>query len=238
VVRRPAAVLAILAAAQAYILLAPSLPVIGDDGDLALLVSASLGTATVLAVAACIAPVSDVPALTVVVALGAGVLVAALNAAHVGASATPVEAAAYAAAGAVFAVGLLTPALAVTLPVFVAIVDVASTTLGGPSEMLAHGETRLGDPLSLAFPDWGTGLPAGRLGISDAVFAGVFLTYARRYGLRPVATAAAMWVGTVAAIVLQLAVDSPMPVLPFMAAGYFAANIDRLPALLRHASAG
>jgi hypothetical protein len=29
-----------------------------------------------------------------------------------------------------------------------------------------------------------------------------------------------------------------MPVLPFMAAGYFAANIDRLPALLRHASAG
>jgi hypothetical protein len=138
----------------------------------------------------------------------------------------------------VFAVGLLTPALAVTLPVFVALIDAVSTTLGGPSELLAQGQTRLGDPLSLAFPDWGTGLPAGRLGISDAVFAGVFLVYARRFGLRPVATAVALWLGAVAAVAMRLWLDTPIPVLPLMAVGYFLANLDRLGALVRQASAG
>jgi hypothetical protein len=47
-----------------------------------------------------------------------------------------------------------------------------------------------------------------------------------------------MWIGTVAAVVITVQTGEAIPVLPFMAAGYFLANADRLPALLRAASAG
>ena len=144
--------------------------------------------------------------------LGAFGLVAGFNVADFGAAATPIEAIAYAAFGGIFAVGLLAPSLAIALPVFVAGIDVISTFAGGPSEMLANaGQTQPGDPLSLEMPDWGNGLPAGRLGISDVVFAGVFLVFARRYGLRPRATAVALWVATVVAIVLKVTLDARDP---------------------------
>ncbi|HWI73141.1 MAG TPA: hypothetical protein VNT55_14395 [Baekduia sp.] len=236
-VRGPAAVLALLAA-QAYVLLAPELPVIGDV-DTSILVASAVGSAFVFLCIACAAPVSDVPPLLVLLAAGAFGLVAGLNVADVGAGATPVEAIAYSAFGGLFAVGLLAPSLAVALPVFVAAIDIVSTYAGGPSEVLANaGQTQPGDPLSLELPDWGNGLPAGRLGISDAVFAGVFLVFARRFGLRMWWTAFAMWVATVGAIALKVGFDRAVPVLPLLAAAYFVANADRLPALLRAASRG
>jgi hypothetical protein len=213
-------------------LLAPELPVIGDE-DVSVFVAASLGCAAAYLWAAAVVPLTDVPPLAVLVAVGGGLLVGGLNAAGVGAAATPVEAAAYSALGALFALGLLAPSMAIALPVFVALIDVASVTLGGPSELLSRGATELGDPLSLAFADWGTGLPAGRLGISDAVFVGVFLTYARRFGLRFGATAVALWIGAVCAVALRLWLDATVPVLPLMAAGYFLVNADRIPALFR-----
>jgi hypothetical protein len=235
VVRGPAALLGLLAA-QAYVLLAPSLPVIADV-DTSILVASAVGSAFVFLCVACITPVSDVPPLLVLLATGAFGLVAGLNVADVGAGATPIESVAYAAFGGLFAVGLLAPSLALALPVFVAGIDVVSTYAGGPSELLANaGQTQPGDPLSLELPDWGNGLPAGRLGISDAVFAGVFLVFARRFGLRMWATAFAMWVATVCAIVLKIEFDRAVPVLPLLAAAYFLANADRLPALLRAAN--
>jgi hypothetical protein len=238
VVRGPAAVLGLLLAAQVYVLVAPDLPVIGDP-DTSIVVGCTVGSAFIFACAACIVPVSDVPPLLVLLTAGAFGLVAGFNAADFGAAATPVEAVAYAGFGALFAVGLLAPSLALALPVFVAGVDAISLFAGGPSELLANaGITERGDPLSLEMPDWGTGLPAGRLGLSDAVFAGVFLVYARRFGLRPVGTAVGIWLGTVAAIVIQVSSGEAIPVLPFMAAGYFLANLDRLPALLRAAGEG
>jgi hypothetical protein len=231
------ATLALLAAAQAYVLAAPSLPVIGDV-DTSIVVACTVGSAFIFICLACVVPVSDSPPLLTLLAIGAFGLVAGFNVADFGAAATPIEAIAYAAFGGIFAVGLLAPSLALALPVFVAGIDVISTFAGGPSEMLANaGQTQPGDPLSLEMPDWGNGLPAGRLGISDIVFAGVFLVYARRYDLRPRATALALWVATVVAIVLKVALDTAIPVLPLLAAAYFLVNVDRLPALLRAANA-
>jgi hypothetical protein len=236
VVRGPAAVLALVAAAQAYVLVAPELPVI-TPVDLSIVVACTVGAAAIFACIACVVPVSDVPALLLLLAVGACLLVAGFSVAHLGAAATPIEAIAYGAAGALFGVGLLAPSLALALPVFVAVVDLMSTFAGGPSELLANaGQTQPGDPLSLEMPDWGTGLPAGRMGISDAVFAGVFLVYARRFGLRPRATAVALWAATVVAIVIKVWLDRAIPVLPLMAVGYFLVNADRLPALVRLAS--
>ena len=237
-VRGLAAVLGLLAAAQAYVLVAPELPVIGDP-DTSIIVACAVGSAFIFACVACVVPISDAPPLLVLLTVGAFGLVAGFNVADFGAAATPVEAVAYSCFGAIFAVGLLAPSLALALPVFVAGIDAISLFAGGPSELLANaGITQRGDPLSLEMPDWGTGLPAGRLGLSDAVFAGVFLVYARRFGMRQIPTAVAMWAGTVVAIVLQVGTDQAIPVLPLMAAGYFVANADRLPAVLRAASHG
>jgi hypothetical protein len=230
------ATLALLAAAQAYFLAAPSLPVIGDV-DTSIVVACTVGSAFIFVCLACVVPVSDSPPLLLLLAIGAFGLVAGFNVADFGAAATPIEAIAYSAFGGIFAIGLLAPSLALALPVFVAAIDVISTFAGGPSEVLANaGQTQPGDPLSLEMPDWGNGLPAGRLGISDIVFAGVFLVFARRYDLRPRATAVALWVATVVAIVLKVALDTAIPVLPLLAGAYFLVNADRLPALLRAAS--
>jgi hypothetical protein len=235
VVRGLAAVLGVGIAAQLYFLLAPSLPVIANV-DVSICVAFAVGAAFTYALIAGIVPVSDSPPLLWLLTAGALLLMAAFDVADFGAAATPIEAIAYAAFGAVFAVGLLAPSLAVALPIFVAGIDVVSTFAGGPSETLGNaGITQRGDPLSLEMPDWGTHLPAGRIGISDAVFAGVFLLYARRYGLRPRATAVGLWVAAVVAIVLKIWLDRAIPLLPLSAAAYFLVNLDRMPALLRAA---
>jgi hypothetical protein len=227
----------LLAAAQGYFLVAPALPVIGDV-DTSILVACTVGSAFIFICIACVIPLTDSPPLLLVLTVGAFGLVAGFNVANLGAAASPIEAVAYAAFGGIFAVGLLAPSLALALPIFVAGIDIVSTFAGGPSEMLANaGQTQPGDPLSLEMPDWGNGLPAGRLGISDVVFAGVFLVFARRYGLRERATAVALWVATVLAIVLKIALDTAIPVLPLLAAAYFLVNADKLPALLRAANA-
>jgi hypothetical protein len=163
-------------------------------------------------------------------------LVATLNAGNVGVAATPAEAVTAAALGAAFACIFLTPSLAIVLPGFVGIV---AAVLGGPGEVLGRlSPTEGGDPLTLDLPDWGTGLAAGRLGVADLVFAGVFMAYARRFGLRPVATAAGIGVALVAALVLEVEAGLAVPALPLMAAAYFLVNTDRLPALFERIGEG
>ena len=182
---------------------------------------------------AVVMPVWDHPPLLWLLTIGSFLLVLVLNVADAGAAATPIESIAYASAGALFAIGLLTPALALALPVFVAGIDLLSTFAGGPSELLANaGQTQPGDPLSLELPDWGNGLPAGRIGISDAVFAGVFLLFTRRFGLRPRATAVGLAAASIVATGLRVWLDTAIPVLPLMAAAYFLINADRLAPLL------
>jgi hypothetical protein len=233
VVRGPAAVLGLLAAAQAYLLVAADLPEIAS-GDLATFVACAVGGAVVLVCVAGVVPVADVAALLVLVAIGAAALMVGLEVAKVGAGATAVEAVAYGAAGALFARMLMAPSLALALPVFVALVEVGSALAGGPGEVLTGGgATHLGDPLALELPAWGGGAAAGALGITEAVFAGVFLAYGRRYGFRHGPSAVALWAAFAAAVALKVWADTTVPVLPLMVAAWLLVNADRVPALVR-----
>jgi hypothetical protein len=236
VVRGPAAVLGLLVAAQAYVLAAPALPVV-TPGDLGTVLACAAGAAAVMACVAGVVPVSDVPPLLVLIAAGSLLLVCGFDVAGLGAAATPVEAVAYGACGALFATALLAPSLALALPVFVAGLEIVSALAGGPGDMLiGAGATHLGDPLALELPGWGTGHPAGALAITHAAFAGVFLAYARRYGFRRNATAVALWAAFVAAVAIKVYADRTVPVLPLMVAAYLLVNADRVPALARLAS--
>lgn len=235
-VRGPAAVLGLLAAALAYVLVAPALPAL-HPADLGALVACAVGAALAVACVAGVVPVSDVPALLVLVALGALVLAGGLDVAHLGAAATPVEAVAYGAAGALFATMLLAPSLALALPVFVGGLEVVSALAGGPGDVLVGAtSTHLGDPLALELPAWGVAGPAGAIAITHAVFAGVFLTYGRRYGFRGTASAVALWVAIAGAMAVKVYADRSLPVLPLMAAAWFLVNADRLPGLARLAT--
>ena len=235
--RGPAALLGALVGAQAYFVGAPFLPEIADE-HLSLFVADSLGLILIGLCVMVVIPASDKPLTFALVIPGGALIVAGLNAADVGAAATPAEAIIYASIGAVFAVALETPALALALPVFVSVIDAASLYGSGPSSLLARGDTQLGDPLSLQLPDIGNGLSGGRLGIADVVFFAVFAIFARRQGLRTNATCAGMIVALVVAVALNIWSDRAVSAIPLMAAAYFLVNIDRIPALFRRASAG
>lgn len=217
-------------------LAAPELPEIAS-GDLATFVACAVGAAVVLVCVAGVVPVSDVAPLLVLVAIGALVLMIALEVAKVGAGATPVEAVAYGAAGALFARALMSPSLALAVPVFVALIEVGSWLAGGPGEILTGGDaTHLGDPLALELPAWGGGPAAGALAITEAVLAGVFLTYGRRYGFRHGASAVALWAAFTGVVALQIWADAAVPALPVMVVAWLLVNADRLPALVRLAN--
>jgi hypothetical protein len=226
---------AALAIAQAYLLAAPELPEIHDEKT-SLIVARIFGSAAILcgvAVAAAVVGTDSRRAWSLAAASLVGVAI--VNLADVGAGATVLEALAYGAVGAALALGLLEPVLILALPVVVAVVDVVSITVG-PSSALAHaGRTKPGDPLSLEMPDWGNGLPAGRLGFSDAVVAGALIAWALHYGLRTWATVAAMWAAMMIASVVNIALVAAVPVLPVMAVAFFAVNADRLAALVHGA---
>jgi len=235
---RPWASLAVVAVAQAYFLVADRLPAI-EPVDLSLLVAGLCGSAAIFACLAATAPAWDAPRPLAILTVGGLAVAVVLAVADVGAAATPVEAIAFGALGATLAAGLVSPAMALGLPVFVAVVDVLSTVAGGLSEHVANaGPPKGGDLLTLELPDWHSGLSGGRLGLSDAVFAGAFLLLARRVGFRPRATVLGMWLGTLAAITLAVLTGHAVPALPFIAAGYFAANADRLPGLFEAARRG
>lgn len=219
---------AAIAVAQVYVLVVGELPHLTPD-DTSVLVSCIAGSAAIYLCIGATLPLYEDLVVLRAVAGGGLVLVAILAIADVGAAATPTEAVAFGALGAALAAGLPTPGMALALPAFVAVVDLVSTLAGGLSEHLANaGTTKRGDPLSLEMPEWALGGPAGRLGISDAVFAGVFLLYAHQFGLRPRATAVALWLVTVLAIVLHVWQDSAIPVLPLAAGAYYLVNADRL----------
>ncbi|HEU4976222.1 MAG TPA: hypothetical protein VFT50_14105 [Baekduia sp.] len=232
-VRGPAAVLGLLGLAQAYVLVAPDLPAV-TPAELGTVLACAAGAAAVIACVAGVVPVADVPPLLVLVLAGAAVLVCGFDVAHLGAAATPVEAVAYGAGGALFATALMAPSLALALPVFVAGLEVVSLLAGGPGDiLLGTGATHLGDPLALELPGWGTGGPAGALAITQAAFAGVFLAYGRRYGFRRTATAVGLWAAIVVAVAVKVWADRSVPVLALMVAAYLLVNADRVPALAR-----
>ena len=217
-------------AALAYFLLAPALPAL-PSGDPTVLVGGSVGILAVAAATLALLPARGTVAGPLLVALGAGLIVAGLNAAGVGAGANAFEALLAAAVGLILARVLGAPAVAVVVPVFVAAIDLYSVLTGPARRLLDSGGSAV-DALSFALPAWGGGL-AGRLGVSDAVFLAMFAAWAWRFGLRRRATVAAMVGGLVAALWLSVALDTAIPALPLLVAGYLLPNGDRLLDLLR-----
>ena len=248
-VRRPSAVLtgggvarlafAVPLAAFAYFLAAPLLPAL-PAGDATVLVAGSIGLLLVAASALALLPAREGLIAPLLVALGAGLLVAAFNsdgADGVGAGANVVEALLAGAAGLLFARWLGAPAIAVAVPVFVAVIDILSVTFGPTSRLLDDGTGRV-DALSFDLPAWGDAGSAGHLGFSDAFFVALFAAWAWRFGLRRGATIAGLLLGLLGALGAGVALDRGIPALPFMAAGYLLPNLDRMWRLLARRAHG
>jgi hypothetical protein len=200
-------------------------------------VAGGVGLMMVAASTLALVPARDTVIGPVLIALGAGLLVGALNAASVGAAANVPEAFLAAAVGLLFARALGTAAVAVAVPVFVAAIDVWSVFSGPTSRLLDDGADRV-DALSFDLPAWGDMGTAGRLGVSDAVFLAMFAAWAWRFGFRRRATVAGLMLGLLASLVLGVALDRAVPALPLLAAGYLLPNLDRIGRVLRSGGAG
>jgi hypothetical protein len=235
VVRGPAALLAVLGAALAYVLVAPELPQLHPP-ELSALVASAIGLTFVVAIVAGLAATADSPFTLFPAVLGAGLLVAALDANEVGVAATPFEVVLLCCLGIAFAVVFDVPALAVALPLFLGAIDVVQAVGGGSAGLFTLSTTKPGDVLTLDLPDWGTGLAAARLSATDVIFLGAFAAYARRLGLRERAAEVGMLVGLLAAVASEVLLDTELPTIALMAAGYLATNIDRLGGLFARAA--
>jgi hypothetical protein len=202
------------------------------------MVACGVGLIFVVAVVAGLVAVADAPLALVPAVLGAGLLVAALDVNDVAAGATPFEAVLFACLGIAFAVVFDAPGLAIALPLFVAVIDIVQASSGGSAGLFALSTSRPGDALTLELPDWGTGLAAARLSVPDVVFLAAFAAYARRLGLRERAAELGMLIGLLAAVASEVLLDSELPTVALLAAGYLIPNVDRIGSLFAHAPDG
>jgi hypothetical protein len=235
VVRGPAALLAVLGAALAYVLVAPELPQLHPP-ELSALVASAIGLTFVVAIVAGLAAMADSPFTLFPAVLGAGLLVTALDANDIGVAATPFEVVLLCCLGIAFAVVFDVPALAVALPLFLGAIDVVQAVGGGSAGLFTLSTTKPGDVLTLDLPDWGTGLAAARLSATDVIFLGAFAAYARRLGLRERAAEVGMLLGLLVAVASEVLLDTELPTIALMAAGYLATNVDRLGGLFARAA--
>jgi len=220
-------------AAFVYFLAAPALPAL-PAGDATVLIAGGLGLLLVAATTLALLPAYETLFGPLLIILGAGLIVGALNAdgaRGVGAGANVFEALLAGAAGLLIARWLATPVVAVAVALFVGAVDVWSVATGPTSRMLAGDADRV-DPLSFDLPAWGGAGSAAHLGLSDALFVSLFAAWAWRFGFRRAATIVGLVLGLLASLVLSVTVDRAIPALPFVAAGYLLPNVDRIRGLL------
>jgi hypothetical protein len=225
--------LAVPLAALVYFLAAPALPAL-PAGDETTLIASAIGLLLVAATTLALLPAHETLFGPLLIVLGSGLLVAALNidgASGVGAGANVVEALLAGAIGLLLARWLATPLVAVAVPIFVGAIDVWSVASGPSSRMLDQGTDRV-DALSFDLPAWGHAGSAGHLGLSDALFVSLFAAWAWHYGFRRAATITGLLLGLAASLVLSVALDRAIPALPFLAAGYLLPNLDRIARLL------
>jgi hypothetical protein len=229
----PATLLVASALALTYFLVAGDLPSLGS-GDGAVIVAGAAGIGLIAAIVLSVAEHENEPFPVGLLLVGATLLVAGMDAAGAKASATTFEALAAASLGTVLGRALAAPAVALAIPVFVALVD-AWSVASGPSSRLLHGDPRGTDALTFDLPAWGDAHGAGsRLGLTDAIFLAMFAVWAKRFGLRRRATAIGMVGGLVATAAISVATGRALPALPLMAVGYWLPNVDRLAAMFRH----
>ena len=236
-VRGAAALLALAFGALAYFLVTPALPA-PHSLDAAVILSAAVGLAFVVALAALPADAVENPFSLAPAVAGSLLLVAALDATRAGAAASPFEALLLGCVGVAFAAILDAPALAVALPVFVGLLDLSGVVGAGPGGLLAQDAARPGDPLTVELPGWGGGLPAARVTATELVFLAAYVAYAHLFGLRPRASAVAMYGALVAVVVAGVSFDRRIPALALMGAAFLAVNADRLAGLFRPAREG
>lgn len=234
-VRGPAAVLAVYAAALAYFALAGSLPALGSR-DATAIAAGSLALVAVAACALALLPARDEVGALVLLALGGGLVAGALTVAGAGVPATVAKALFAATAGLLLARWLDAPAVLIAVALFVAAIDVASV-VAGPSSVLIAERPRIADFLTFSLPLWGGG--ATQLGLSDVLFLAFFASGAWRHGLRRRATAIAMTAAMAGALIVAVLANlRALPVLPALALGLLAPNADRLGALLSDSEPG
>ena len=222
-------------AAFAYFLTAPALPAL-PAGDVTVLVAGTVGLLLVAVTALALVPAHETLIAPLLIVLGSGLLVAALNIdgeRGAGAAANVFEAMLAGAVGLLLARWLAGALSAVAVPLFAAAVDIWSVWSGPSSRLFAEGTARV-DPLSFDLPAWGDSGSAGHLGLSDAVFLAMFAAWSWRYGFRRAATMAGMVLGLVASLVLGVTLDRAIPALPLIAIGYLLPNLDRIGRLLGH----
>lgn len=109
-----------------------------------------------------------------------------------------------------------------------AVVDVVSV-YGGPTRQLLEEGPRVVGYFTVALTWIGYAPSAGytALGVSDVVFFALYFAAARRFGLRPVVSAAAMVASFLVTIAAALWWDA-LPALPLLSAAFLAVNADRL----------
>ncbi len=223
-------------AALVYFLAAPALPAL-SPGDVTVLVAGGIGVLFVASTTLSLLPARETLIGPLLIILGTGLLVAALNLdgeEGVGAGANVAEALLASAVGLLLARLFAVPMSAVAVPLFAALVDIVSVWTGPTARMLEDGDDRV-DPLSFDFPAWGGTGSAGHLGLSDALFLAMFASWGERYGFRRKLTLTGMVLGLLASVALSVALDETIPALPLIAAGYLLPNLDRIGRLLRHA---
>lgn len=222
-VRGTAALLALIVGA-ALLVLADDLPTTSTY------VSACAGAVAVSLCALAPLPGRDEPVGIAVFGIGAALLAVALNAADLGAEATPAEALFAAAAGLLFAIGFALPAAVLALPILVAGIDAASL-LGGAEDLARPGTGS--DVLTLDLPRWGSDEVVTRLSILDATFLALFAAWSLHFGLRPRIAVPLMVIALTGALALGVALDRAVPALPFLALAFLLPAVDRLVPLLR-----
>ena len=228
----PLGLVAAFVVALAYFLIAGDLPQLGD-GDTATLVAGIVGVGIIAGLVLTVVHNGIDLAPIVLLLLASGILVGAMDASGAEASVSAMEAVFAGCLGVLLGRLLAAPVVALAIPVFVAIVD-AWSVANGPSSRLSEGNPRGAAELTFDLPSWG-GTPgaSSRLGLVDAIFLAMFAVWAKRFDLRPAATAIGMVAGLLASVVLSVVLDRAIPALPLMAVGYWLPNLDRFAAMFR-----
>ena len=233
-VRGPAAVLTAYAGAFLYCELAPSLPAPGD-GEVTTIVSGAVGMAVLALGVLVLVPARDSVGFLALLVAGGGLLAGALQVADAGAAATVAKLLFAAALGMLLARLLDTPPVVVAVPLFLAGIEVAGA-LGQPGSPLVHQDGQTANFVTFSLPRWG--MPGvQQLAMSDMLFLAFYASAALRYGFRPRATAAGLGLALVATLVAGVVFGRSLPLLPGLAVGLLAPNVDRIAPLLGRARA-